>query len=40
MIANAEYKCGADKIIYNAYQGKIRPCAFYAKNDVMSFFNI
>lgn len=40
MIAYAEYKCGTDKIIYNAYQGEIRPCTFYSKNDVMSFFNI
>lgn len=40
MIANAEYKCGTDKIIYNVYHGKTRPCAFYTKNDVMSFFNI
>ena len=40
IIANAEYKCGTDKIIYNAYRGEIRPCAFYSKNDVMSFFNI
>ena len=40
MLANAAYKCGTDKIIYNAYQREIRPCAFYSKNDVMSFFNI
>ena len=40
MIANAEYKCGTDKIIYNVYHGKTRPCAKNKKNDVMSFFNI
>ena len=40
MIAHAEYECGTDKIIYNAYIGEIRPCAFYSKNDVMSFFNV
>lgn len=40
MIANAEYKCGTDKIINYVCRGEIRPCAFYSKNDVMSFFNI
>ena len=40
MIANAEYECGTDKIINYVCQGEIRPCAFYSKNDVMSFFNI
>ena len=40
MIANAEYECGTDKIINYVCRGEIRPCAFYSKNDVMSFFNI